>query len=118
MKSKVIHAFITLLTVAMLLALYDRLVLRPALVIGIVDVADVYRAKEAEFTQLLTRSGADEDRQIALAMARNFSQQLPSALDELSRECGCMVLVKAAIVGAPNSLLDLTPALRRKVGAP
>ena len=31
-------------------------VLRPALVVGVVDVAEVYRAKEAEFTQILTKT--------------------------------------------------------------
>jgi hypothetical protein len=42
------------------------LVLRPALVIGVVDVAEVYRAKEAEFTQILTKASSEEERQKAL----------------------------------------------------
>ena len=51
----------TLFVVAAALTAYDRLVLRPALVIGVVDVAEVYRAKEAEFTQILTKASSEED---------------------------------------------------------
>ena len=42
------QGLIALFVVALSLAAYDRMVLRPALVIGVVDVAEVYRAKEAE----------------------------------------------------------------------
>jgi hypothetical protein len=49
------QGLVTLFVVAASLTAYDRLVLRPALVIGVVDVAEVYRAKEAEFTQILTK---------------------------------------------------------------
>jgi hypothetical protein len=50
------QGLVTLFVVAASLAAYDRWVLRPALVIGVVDVAEVYRAKEAEFTQILTKA--------------------------------------------------------------
>ncbi len=117
MKAIAANAAVAAVLVAAGLALYDRLVLRPALVIGVVDLSEVYRAKEAEFTQLLTRTGSDAERDKALAMARSFSQRLPTALDELPRECGCLVVLKTAVAGAPRSL-DLTPALRRKVDQP
>ena len=116
------HGLVTLFLVAASLAAYDRLVLRPALVIGVVDVAEVYRAKEAEFTQLLTKTlsqaASEEDRQKALSMARAFAQRLPAALDELPRECGCLVLLKAAVAGPTPHTVDLTVQLRRKVEAP
>jgi hypothetical protein len=99
------------------LAAYDRWVLRPAVSIGTVDLAEVYRAKEAQFTQLLTATGSEEQKQQALALARSFSQRLPAALDELPRECGCLVVLRTAVVGSPHAL-DLTPALRRKVELP
>ncbi len=96
--------------------------LRAALVIGVVDVAEVYRAKEAEFTQILTKTlsqpSSEEDRQKALAMARTFAQRLPAALDELPRECGCLVLLKTAVAGPTPNTVDLTAQLRRKVEAP
>jgi hypothetical protein len=99
------------------LAAYDHWVLRPALAIGTVDLAEVYRAKEAQFTQLLTATGGEEQKQQALALARSFSQRLPVALDELPRECGCLVVLRTAVVGSPHAQ-DLTPALRRKVELP
>ncbi len=99
------------------LGAYDRWVLRPALAIGTVDLAEVYRAKEAQFTQLLTATGSEEQKQQALALARSFSQRLPAALDELPRECGCLVVLRTAVVGSPHAQ-DLTPALRRKVELP
>ncbi|UEC01777.1 hypothetical protein [Burkholderia vietnamiensis] len=120
MKATALHALIAAMLVAAGIAIYDRLVVRPALVIGVVDLSEVYRAKEAEFTRLLTKAdntGAEQDRERALALARSFSQRLPAALDELPQECGCLVVIKSAVAGAPNSL-DLTPALRRKVDRP
>lgn len=111
------HALVTLFVVAASLATYDRLVLKPALVIGVVDVAEVYRAKEAEFTRMLTKTNSEEDRQQALLMARAFAQRLPVALDELPRECGCLVVLKAAVAGPTPNTVDLTAQLRRKVEA-
>lgn len=112
------HGLLTLLVVSAALAAYDRLVLRPALVIGVVDVAEVYRAKEAEFTQILTKASSEEDRQKALFMARTFAQRLPVALEELPRECGCLVVLKSAVAGPTPNTVDLTAALRRKVTTP
>ena len=112
------HGLLTLLVVSAALAAYDRLVLRPALVIGVVDVAEVYRAKEAEFTQILTKASSEEDRQKALFMARTFAQRLPVAIEELPRECGCLVVLKSAVAGPTPNTIDLTATLRRKVTAP
>ncbi|MFY9327207.1 MAG: hypothetical protein WAO76_04190 [Georgfuchsia sp.] len=113
-----VHSLITLFVVAASLAAYDRMVLRPALIIGVVDVAEVYRAKEAEFTHILTKTSSEEDRQKALLMARAFAQRLPAALDELPRECNCLVVLKTAVAGATPNTIDLTASLRRKVAAP
>ena len=116
------HGLVTLFVVAASLAAYDRWVLRPALVIGVVDVAEVYRAKEAEFTQILTKAlsqpPSEEDRQKALIMARAFAQRLPLALDELPRECNCLVMLRTAVAGPTPNTIDLTAQLRRKVAAP
>ena len=116
------QGLVTLLVVAASLTAYDRWVLRPALVIGVVDVAEVYRAKEAEFTQILTKAlsqpASEEDRQKALVMARVFAQRLPLALDELPRECNCLVILRTAIAGPTPNTVDLTAQLRRKVAAP
>jgi hypothetical protein len=113
-----VQGLLTLLVVSTSITAYDRLVLHPALVIGVVDVAEVYRAKEAEFTQILTKAGSEEDRQKALFMARTFAQRLPVALEELPRECGCLVVLKTAVAGPTPNTVDLTAVLRRKVTAP
>ena len=116
------QGLVTLLVVAASLTAYDRWVLRPALVIGVVDVAEVYRAKEAEFTQILTKAlsqpASEEERQKALVMARAFAQRLPLALDELPRECNCLVVLRTAVAGPTPNTVDLTAKLRRKVAAP
>ena len=116
------QGLVTLLVVAASLTAYDRWVLRPALVIGVVDVAEVYRAKEAEFTQILTKAlsqpASEEDRQKALVMARAFAQRLPLALEELPRECNCLVILRTAVAGSTPNTVDLTAQLRRKVAAP
>lgn len=118
MRTLALHGSITLLIVALALLIYDHWVVRPALAIGMVDVGYVYRVKEAEFTQLLTKSDSGEDRQRAMDMARRFSQRLPAALEELPQECRCLVVVKSAMVGRPGQAFDLTPALIRKVDQP
>ena len=98
------QGLLSLIVMAISLAAYDRLVLRPALIIGMVDVAEVYRAKEAEFTQILTQASSEDDRQKALLMSQAFAQRLPLALDELPRECGCLVVLRAALAGpTPNT---------------
>lgn len=116
-KPLLLNSVVSVLLVALGITAYDHWVLRPALVVGVIDLSEVYRAKEAEFTRLLTQPGSDAERERALALARSFSQRLPAALDELPHECGCLVVIKGAIAGSPHRL-DLTPALRRKVDLP
>ena len=51
-------------------------------------------------------------------MARRFSQRLPAALDELPRECGCLVVLKSAVAGDALRTVDLTAHLKQKVEQP
>lgn len=118
MRAVLLQALVALLIVAAALAAYDRLVIRPAQVVGVVDVGEVYRQKEAEFTLILTKAGSDNERQKAMVMARAFAQRLPVALEELPRECGCLVVLKSAVAGPTPRTLDLTAHLKRKVEAP
>ena len=118
MKTLLLHAGFTLLIVSGALAAYDRVVVRPAQRIGVVDIGEVYRQKEAEFTLILTKAGSDGERNKAMVMARAFAQRLPLALEELPRDCGCLVVLKSAVVGPTPRTLDLTAHLRRKVEAP
>ena len=118
MKALLLNAVLALLIVLGTLAIYDRMVVRPSQLVGVVDVAEVYRQKEAEFTLILTKAGSEDQREKAFAMARNFSQRLPLALEELPRDCGCLVVLKSAVAGLTPRTVDLTAHLRRKVEAP
>ena len=110
-----LHASFALLIVLGTLAAYDRAVVRPAQRVGVVDVGEVYRQKEAEFTQLLTRATTDADREKAFALARSFSQRLPAALEELPRDCACLVVLKSAVAGRTPRTVDLTSLLQQKL---
>lgn len=118
MRALVLHVAVTLLLVAAALLAYDRLVARPAQLVGVVDVGEVYRLKEAEFAQQVTGNISEDGREKALKMARQFAQRLPQALDELPKECRCLVVVRTALAGVPPNAVDLTALLKHKLEAP
>ena len=115
MKALLVHAAVSVAAMAVGLLAYDRLVIRPARLIGVVDVGEVYRSKEAQFTQMLSRSTSEQERERALALASRFSRQLPEALDALPQACGCLVVVKSAVAGTSPHMVDLTPVLVRRL---
>lgn len=117
MKALAYNILSTLFVVGLALLAYDRQVARPAQRVGVVDLAEVYRVKEKEFTDRFSKAGNSEaERDKALAVARSFAERLPQALDELPGECRCLVLVRTALAANTPSTLDLTPALKQKVG--
>ena len=118
MKPLLLQAVLAMVIVFGTLAAYDRLVIRPGQLVGVVDVGEVYRQKEAEFTLILTKAGTDGERDNAMLMARAFAQRLPVALEELPRDCSCLVVLKSAVAGPTPRTLDLTAHLRRKLEAP
>jgi hypothetical protein len=118
MRTTLLNVVISLLVAACCLFAYDRLVSRPAqLLVGIVDVADVYRSKESEFAALLSAARSDEERQRAQDLATSFARALPKALAELPDECQCFVVLKSAVVGSSPRTFDLTPRLKAKLEA-
>ena len=118
LKSLLLNAGMACAIVLGPLAAYDRVVVRPAQLIGVVDVAEVYRQKEAEFTQILTRAASDGEREQAMRMARSFAQRLPLALEELPRDCACLVVRKSAVAGRTPRTGDLTALLQQNLGPP
>ena len=117
MKLFVLNALVSLFVVAVGIAAYHHTVRSPADRIGVIDVTEVYRLKEKEFTDLVTKAGASElDKDKAMAGAEAFARALPQALEELPQECGCLVLLRNAIAANTPAMIDLTPALKRKVG--
>ena len=85
--------------------------------IATLDVAEIYRLKENQFTALLMKPGASEaDRAQAIELARTFGTDLAALTQVLPRECGCLVLTKAAVVGGGENIPDLTPEIKRRFG--
>jgi len=118
MKALLANAVLALAIMGGSLAVYDRMVVRPGQLLGVVDVGEVYRQKEAQFTLILTQAASEGEREKAFALARAFSQRLPLALEELPRDCGCLVVLRSAVAGTTPRTVDLTALLRRKVEAP
>lgn len=83
--------------------------------IAMLDVAEIYRLKESEFSALLMKPGASEaDRTRAIELARTFGTELAALTLSLPAECNCLVLTKPAVVG--GSVPDLTPEVKRRFG--
>src|SRR6202158_4387540 len=117
MELVVRNALLSLFVVAVAIAAYHHTIRSPADRMGVIDVTEGYRLKEREFTDLVTKAGASEiDKDKAMAGAEAFARALPQALEELPQECGCLVLLRNAIATNTPAMIDLTPALKRKVG--
>ena len=117
MKLFAVNALVSLFVVAVGIAAYHRLIRSPADRIGVIDVTEVYRLKEKEFTDVVTKVGASEaDKDKAMTEAQAFAKALPQALEDLPLECGCLVLLRNAIAANTPAMIDLTPTLKRKVG--
>ncbi len=104
-----------LLVTCLTVALYDRVVARPARRLAVVDVAGVFRAKQGQFQTALVKAGSDAERERVMAAARAFGQRLPVALDEVAHQCACLLLDKSVLLGAQVEVTDLTDELTRKV---
>lgn len=115
MKTVALSVALSALLATLGLVAYDRLVVRPGRLVGVVDVSEVYRTKEAEFAALLTASRNDDERQRALELANLFAKRLPVALEELPSDCQCLVILKSAVAGNTANTLDLTGFLRTKL---
>lgn len=99
------------------IVLYDTLRDGGKPTFGVVDLAAVYREKEEAFAKILgSDASSEEDRSKALAAAQAFAKSLPAALESLSQECGCVVLMGNAVASRTARVQDLTPLLRAKVG--
>ena len=84
---------------------------------GTLDVAELYRLKEAQVAAVLVkRESGDAERILALQRATIFGAELGKLIDTLPEECGCLVLMRGAVLGSGAQLVDLTPAVRQRLG--
>ena len=84
---------------------------------GTLDVAELYRLKEAQVAAVLVkRDSGDAERILAIQRAAIFGAELSKLIDTLPEECGCLVLMRGAVLGSGTQLVDLTPAVRQRLG--
>lgn len=84
---------------------------------GTLDVAALYRLKEAQVAAVLVkRDSGDAERILAIQRAAIFGAELSKLIDTLPEECGCLVLTRGAVLGSGAQLIDLTPAVRQRLG--
>jgi hypothetical protein len=84
---------------------------------AVVDLATVVRKNQEAAVSLLASGNADQrTRDAALAAAQGFGKRLDAEVVELSRECGCVLLMREAVVA--GEVEDLTPALLARLTKP
>jgi hypothetical protein len=84
---------------------------------SVLDVGELYRAKENQVaTMLVKRDATEADRAAALKHAAAFGVEVGVLIDTLRDECGCLILARGAVVGPSPQLPDLTPEFRRRLG--
>lgn len=116
-KTVLVSSITSAIVVAAGLYAYHQRVVGPSQIIGVVDVAQIFRDKEREATATLTKAGLSEaDRQQAMLDFTKFASELPRALGDLSSECGCRVFLRTAVVGDSPGTIDLTESVRTKLG--
>lgn len=104
-------AAVAILIVALLVLAWPRLAGhgQPAR-FGVVDLASVVRKNQEAAVSLLANASADQAaRDAALAGAQSFGKRLDAAVVALSKECGCVLLMREAVVA--GDVEDMTPAL-------
>lgn len=83
--------------------------------IGMVDIAGILETSEVVFTEMLSRGRvSDVDRQAAYDLVRETGPKLDAAIAELQHTCDCVLMTKAAVVGA--GAIDYTPQVKAKLG--
>ncbi|MEO8152369.1 MAG: hypothetical protein ABI605_04805 [Rhizobacter sp.] len=116
-RALALQAVIASMVVALGIVIYHRFVLPTSMRFGVVDVGEVYRLKEKQLLDMVTKpTVTDADKERAIAMALEFTKTLPAALEQLPRECKCFVLVRSAVAAESPSTVDLTPLLKSKIG--
>ena len=84
---------------------------------AVLDVGELYRLKESQVTAvLMKRDATEEERSSALKAAGTFSNEGTGLLQALHDECRCLVLARGAVIGQPQTLPDLTPDVRKRLG--
>lgn len=82
-----------------------------------VDLTSLIASNQQQTVKEIVSSETDPaKRKAAQASAEAFGRRVNAAVADLARECGCIVLMREAIVA--GDLEDLTPALAARLTAP
>lgn len=113
----IINVVITLVLVAGMIGVYHYTVAsQTKQKIAVVDIAEILGLKELQVTAAATNPDAtDRQRAEAFEEITRFARDMETAVNDLQSECGCTLLVRAAVVKA-NAAEDLTPALKERLG--
>ena len=112
-----LNGAITLVTViAVLMAYHDLVAVPSKQKIAVIDIADVLSLKQLEVTVAASKPGVtDAQRGESFELIGKFAKEMEAAISEMQQECGCLLLVKAAVVKASSSE-DMTPVLKQRLG--
>ena len=91
---------------------------RPAQLIGVVDVAEVYRQKEAEFASLITAGKTEAERQRAMDLAATFARGCPRRWRNCRATAAAWWCSRARSPAHRANTVDLTAQAEVEVGAP
>lgn len=115
MTTFVTHVLASIVVSAAMLGIYDRTIAKPARTMAVVDTVAVFRMEEERLTDLLAKDGSPEQRARIANRARRFASDFPQALEQITIDCGCVVVERSALVGTPPHVTDLTPQLKRRM---
>lgn len=83
--------------------------------IATVDLSEVVKIYEIQFTNLLARPNVtDKERQEAYSIVSQIGPNIEKGINVLQQQCGCTVLVKSAVLA--GSVMDMTDDLKKILG--
>lgn len=112
-----INTVTTLVIAAGMIAAYHFMVAAPTKQkIAVVDIAEILGLKELQVTAAATSPDAtDKQRSEAFEEITKFARDMETAVNDLQADCGCTLLVRAAVVKV-TAAEDLTSALKERLG--
>jgi hypothetical protein len=88
----------------------------PKLRFAVVDLSALVRKHQERAVSLLAEGNADlATRSTALASANEFGKRLDRELADMGKECGCVLLMREAVVA--GDIEDLTPQLQSRLSS-